>query len=118
MDEELDGAWSRLMWLPGYRVALACHRFVAVLFAVLFAGAVVGIIMGLPGRTFLVVVGVAVILAIVGGLVAWIVLMLAVRFVSRQSAASGGTRFSAAWLPLLMGLYLRELVKPRRSPSV
>jgi hypothetical protein len=115
--EELDAAWSRLVWLPGYRVALACHRFVAVVFAMLFAGAVVGIVMGLPGGMFLVFVGVAAFLAIVGALIAWIVLTLAVRFVSRQSAASGGTRFSPAWLPLLMGLYLRELTKPGRSRS-
>lgn len=113
--EELEAAWSRLMRSPRYRIAIDCHRVIAVAFASLFVGFVIGGSVGIPGRTFLVLLAVAVLLAAVGAVIAWTVVTLAVRFVSRQSTAAGGTRFTVAWVPILIGLYTRELLRPRRS---
>ena len=115
--EELEAAWSRLMRSPRYRIAITGHRVVAVAFGLLLVGSVIGASAGIPSRMFLTLLGVAVLLAIVGAVIAWTVVILAARFVSRQSAAAGRTRFAAAWIPILIGLYLRDLLRPRRPPT-
>lgn len=114
---EMSDAWSRLMSLPACRVAIVCARIAAIGFLVSWVGLVVGGVAGMPGHTFVVLWLVAVALAVVGGVIAWIVVLLATRFLSQQSVAAGGPRFAVIWLRALMVLYLRELLSPRRSPT-
>jgi hypothetical protein len=116
--DELEDAWSRLMRLPGYRVALACHRVLAVAFVLLWLTMMIGGIAGMPGRTFVVLGYVAIPLAAMGAVIAWTVAILAVRFVERQPAAAGGTGPDVAWFPLVMRRYFRQLVLPGRTRSL
>lgn len=115
--DELREAWSQLMSLAGYRVAIVCARIAALAFLVLWVGLVVAVAAGMPGGAFVVFGCVAVGLAVVAGLIAWSVVLLAARFVGRRSASTGGPRFLINWLPVLMGLYLRELLTVRRTPA-
>lgn len=41
---EMSDAWSRLMTLPAYRVAIVCARIGAIGFLVLWVGLVVGVV--------------------------------------------------------------------------
>jgi hypothetical protein len=115
--DELREAWSQLMSLAAYRIAIVCARIAALAFLVLWVGLVVAVAAGMPAGAFVVFGSVAVGLVVVAALIAWSVVLLAARFVGRRSAATGGPRFLINWLPVLMGLYLRELLTVRRTPA-
>ena len=116
--DDVEPVWSRLMMLAGYRAAIVCARLAAG-GAVASAGAlIVAGNAGASSHLFLSLMAVCAVLSVLCAAIGWSVIGLAVRQVLASLRTQGRDRFSVEWVPLLTGLYFRQLIGSRWNRRV
>lgn len=105
-----DQAWRSLQALGWYRRLRATQRILAVAFLAALVLLVAGGAVGLSGQVWSAALYLCVVLAVIGGVLAWTAVAVAAVTFARQKVDRADQRFTPVWLVPLARAYMLDLV--------